>query len=155
MLLSLSVPSFASNGAGEFIGEGVIVYERETIDLNDPQAPELPSEGSIIIFPSRTKFQNYVLMDVIDGGNDTIKIWCANIAQFGLDSVDYASCLVAVYDDLGRMQYKRTHVFQDIWPLFPQTDSLYVPNWSRVEVTSLYARDGGVVEYGENFTYYR
>lgn len=152
VVLLVLVLSFSSFATYEFIGEDVIVHEREFISIDSQEGQELKNYTAKNQELKRLSLQNIIIIIPFNAGNDKISIFCTND---GLDPVDYVSCQVTVYDNNGLAQYQKVHYFYEIWPYFPQRDSLTVLNWSRVEITNLFIRNGNETAIGSNYTLIR
>jgi len=68
------------------------------------------------------------------------------ITNFGIDRFDKVSCYVEVWDTSGRKQYANTIIEEDIYPIFPRNNTLYVRNWSRIKISNIQCWDGN--DYG-------
>lgn len=136
MLLSMNMVAFASessdNGAGETVASTMIY---------------MPSDDETARIP------NAIEVSVILVDDNHVKV---SIANFGIDKFDKVSCYVEIWDRTGIKQYANTIAEEDIYPLFPRNNTLYVKNWSKIKITNIQCWDGkdygtvADVEYTKN-----
>lgn len=88
---------------------------------------------------SSSRIPNAIELQIQQQSNNKIRINAPNI---GVDTFDSVTYIVKVTNSYGVGIYNKTHKFTSLFPLISQYDDIYVKGWQKVEVISIYCKDG-------------
>lgn len=86
-----------------------------------------------------SRIPNAIEVQIQQRSKDKVRLTALNI---GVDTFDSVSCIVKVTNTSGVNIYNKTHKFTSLFPLISQYDDIYVKDWQKVEVISIYCKDG-------------
>lgn len=86
-----------------------------------------------------SRIPNAIEVQIQQRSNDKVRITTLN---FGVDTFDSVSCIVKVTNTSGFTIYNKVHKFTSLFPLISQYNDIYVKDWQKVEVISIYCKDG-------------